>query len=236
MERIRGVEFSKTLSEREKEDSTVVIETMLAQVEQMEAARRSLGRGERAEVFCHNDPALDSVCLKLFFPESEKPSHTAHGELAMLDRAYLARINVPQPIAAFNDEASGREGVFMARLAGVSLEDIIVRNVDLPARLASDPRELLGFYGQIKSQVERLHDEAGIQHRDLHAGNVMVTPTGEAYLIDFGNARRLLGDDDEPSTDMTSRGPYYYASDAEGMHNTWSKFLKSVTNQQDLVH
>jgi Zn-finger nucleic acid-binding protein/predicted Ser/Thr protein kinase len=68
-------------------------------------------------------------------------------------------------------------------LAGaVSLDRLLMRDGPMDATAALD------IAMQVLETLEALH-QAGVLHRDLKPSNVLVTPSGEAYLIDLGSAR-----------------------------------------------
>jgi serine/threonine protein kinase len=50
-------------------------------------------------------------------------------------------------------------------------------------------REALDVGRQVAAALEAAH-EGGIIHRDLKPGNVRLTPSGEAKVLDFGLAKR----------------------------------------------
>ncbi|MEJ1939263.1 serine/threonine-protein kinase, partial [Nostoc sp. NIES-2111] len=56
-------------------------------------------------------------------------------------------------------------------------------------------RERLALFLQIADAEAYAHSRLDV-HRDLKPGHILVTPTGEAMLLDFGVAKLLLGDDD----------------------------------------
>src|SRR5829696_1781249 len=53
--------------------------------------------------------------------------------------------------------------------------------------------EALPIASQIAAAIEAAH-ERGVIHRDLKPGNIMLTPTGTAKVLDFGLAKALARD------------------------------------------
>jgi serine/threonine protein kinase len=70
------------------------------------------------------------------------------------------------------------------------------------------PSEALGFASQIARALGALHG-AGILHRDLKPGNVMLRMDGQVALIDFGLAKHEALDYDITDTGMIFGTPHY---------------------------
>lgn len=81
---------------------------------------------------------------------------------------------------------------------------------DLRRRMRSgvSPSEALGFASQIARALGALH-AAGILHRDLKPGNVMLRSDGQIALIDFGLAKHEALDYDITDTGMIFGTPHY---------------------------
>ena len=50
--------------------------------------------------------------------------------------------------------------------------------------------EMLAIFAQISSALQAIHD-AGVIHQDLKSSNILVTPSGDIKIIDFGVASRF---------------------------------------------
>ena len=61
------------------------------------------------------------------------------------------------------------------------------------------PREGAGLVRKIACALEQVH-ALGIVHRDIKPSNVMIHPSGEPILMDFGTARQIQSDSDLTST------------------------------------
>jgi serine/threonine-protein kinase len=103
-----------------------------------------------------------------------------------LREGYVAnKIDHPGAVAILDDDATedGAPFLVMELLEGESLAAWITR----AGGTLSAP-EVLGIAGQVLEVLDVAHAN-GVIHRDLKPGNVFVTKTGHAKLLDFGLAR-----------------------------------------------
>ncbi|GHT99111.1 toluene tolerance protein [Betaproteobacteria bacterium] len=89
-------------------------------------------------------------------------------------------IPCPDVIAIFRVPAIERDAVHYRPLIGDTLRQLIQRGMD-----ETESTRLRTRIGQF---VAHLHAQ-GIYFRSLHAGNIVLTPTGEAGLIDLADLR-----------------------------------------------
>ena len=111
----------------------------------------------------------------------------------------------PERLARFEREAKLLASLTHPNVAGIfGIEDVgghrylileFVEGQTLAQRLDRGPlsiEEALEIGRQIAAALESAH-EAGIVHRDLKPGNVMITPAGDAKVLDFGLAKSGSG-------------------------------------------
>jgi hypothetical protein len=96
-------------------------------------------------------------------------------EYKHLELAYNNNVSVPRPIAY-----NAKSGVI--RMSYVQ-DAISLRDFNKKASVTARGQVTNNFL----REMQRLHT-SGIAHRDLHPGNVLVTPTNGVVLIDFGLA------------------------------------------------
>ncbi len=90
----------------------------------------------------------------------------------------------------------------MEYVQGTSLQDRIAATASVGEGLPL--AEALHYVVQIAGALAAAHD-AGIVHRDVKAGNIMVTETGRVKVLDFGLAKLLeRGEVDESATTLTA--------------------------------
>jgi hypothetical protein len=110
----------------------------------------------------------------------------------------LAKMNHAH-IASVHDviEQDGADCIVMELVAGESLAAKL-RGGALPVREATT------IALQVAEALEEAHEQ-GVIHRDLKPANVMITPKGQAKVLDFGLAR-LLGPADVTQTALETGG------------------------------
>ena len=143
---------------------------------------RLLGRGGMGVVYLARDSRLGrSVALKLL------PRRRSEDDLAkrrFTDEAKAASaLDHPHiaPIYEMGEAPDGRLYIAMAYCEGETLRERIARG-PLPID------DALTLARQIVDGLAAAH-AAGIVHRDIKPGNVIVNPNGSARIVDFGVAR-----------------------------------------------
>jgi serine/threonine protein kinase/tetratricopeptide (TPR) repeat protein len=144
-----------------------------------------IGAGGMGEVYRARDERLRrDVAFKILPPESQGG---ADAERKLLREARSASaLNDPR-ICVIHEvgEAGGRPFIVMELVDGSPLSSLIPSEGLRP--------ELVVRYGvQIAAALAHAHDH-GIIHRDIKAANVIITPSGQVKVLDFGLAR-LHGD------------------------------------------
>ena len=103
-------------------------------------------------------------------------------EVDMMRRASRAKVS-PAVIDAFpcySDSTDTLAGIIvMDKIPGKTLSDWIDGR---PPKAKLDAIRI-----RVESAIERLH-KMSIYHHDLHGGNIIVTPQGDPYIVDFGLA------------------------------------------------
>jgi hypothetical protein len=168
---------------------------------------RPLGRGGMAEVFEAFDQRLGRwVAVKLLRPDlGVDPDVQRRFEV---EARAAARLSHPNVVAIYDTgEDAGRAYIVMERLPGDTLGD----------RMAAGPMHqawLRRLALQVLAALGAAH-AAGIVHRDIKPGNILMAADGRAKVADFGIAtstERLAGSaGDLTATGMVIGTPAYLA-------------------------
>lgn len=109
----------------------------------------------------------------------------------------LARLNHPNIETLHGFETDGDvDFLVMEYVPGITLADHLLQG---PIKQP----ELTNLAIQIASAVAEAHD-CGVVHRDLKPGNIMVTPSGQVKVLDFGLAQLLPAEDQLTQSDSGS--------------------------------
>jgi eukaryotic-like serine/threonine-protein kinase len=143
-----------------------------------------IGRGGMADVFLARDRLLDRpVAVKVLFPEhASDPSFVERFKREAQSAANLTHPNI---VGVYD---WGKQGttyfIVMEYVNGRSLADIIRSDgALLPQRAADITNDVAAALGFAHS--------SGVVHRDIKPGNILVSPTGNVKVADFGIARAL---------------------------------------------
>jgi serine/threonine-protein kinase len=145
---------------------------------------REIGRGGMGVVYLGHDPKLDRpVAIKALAHElADDPERLARFEREARVLASLSHGNIATVYGL--EEADGARYLVMEFVEGHTLADRLADGGALPIN------EALAICAQVAAGVEAAH-EAGVVHRDLKPGNVIIRPDGSPKVLDFGLAREL---------------------------------------------
>ena len=176
-----------------------------------------IGYGGMAEVHRGRDVRLGrDVAVKLLRPDLARDP--AFESRFRREAQSAASLNSPAIVAVYDTGDSEVDGVstpyiVMEYVDGQTLRDMLTTE----GRLL--PQRALEITAAVCTALEQAH-AAGIVHRDIKPGNVMVTTTGEVKVMDFGIARALTASTTTMTQTSTVVGTAHYLSpeQARGEH------------------
>ncbi|MGI8900283.1 MAG: protein kinase domain-containing protein [Nocardioides sp.] len=164
---------------------------------------REIGRGGMGAVWLGRDEVLGrDVALKRLggLPSAGTPDF----ERAEREAKLAARLNHPHVVAVFDlVDDDGEQWLVMEHVEGLNLSALVKRDGPLTVDQASIV---------IRQAAEALTEAhaAGIVHRDVKPSNILLTPTGQVKLTDFGIAR-AEADASLTQTGLVTGSPAYLA-------------------------
>ncbi len=174
---------------------------------------RRLARGGMADVFLARDQLLDRpVAVKVLFKEyATDPLFVARFRR---EAQAAANLNHPNIVGVYDwGEQDDTYFIVMEYVDGRSLADIIRAegplHPDRAADVATDIAAALGFAHR-----------NGVVHRDIKPGNVLISPSGQVKVADFGIARALDASSEENLTQTGSvmgTATYFAPEQAQGL-------------------
>lgn len=147
---------------------------------------RQIARGGMADVFLARDQLLDRpVAVKVLFPQfASDPSFV---ERFRREAQSAANLNHPNIVGVYDwGEEQGTYFIVMEYVDGRSLAEILraegMLHPDRAADVTTDVAAALSFAHR-----------NGVVHRDIKPGNIIIAPSGQVKVTDFGIARAFGG-------------------------------------------
>lgn len=148
------------------------------------------------------------VCVKILSPALANDKKAV--ELFLTEARAIAELDHPNIVNVYNvGKEKGYYFIVMSYIEGQTLSMMLKKNRVLPIGVVLDLFEgvLLG--------LNAAH-EKGIIHRDIKPSNIIVTPQGQAKLLDFGIAKKV--DKEKGSTKTTElAGTAYFIAPEQAL-------------------
>ena len=166
---------------------------------------RRLAQGGMAEVWLGTDLSLSrQVAVKLLKPNLASDPVVA--ERFRREAIAVAQLNHPNIVAVYDAiEDNGRQAVVMQLVNGKSLRQLLDEQKKL------SPELTIHIGSCVAAALDAAH-QAGMVHRDVKPGNILITPDGRVLLTDFGIAKGLEPSGDDLTHDNIMMGTAKYLS------------------------
>ena len=168
-----------------------------------------LGQGGMARVFRGKDRVLNrTVAVKVLSPQFASDDQFVARFRREAQAA--AALNHPNIVSVYD---TGDQGdvhyIVMEYVEGRTLRDVIRQEGPILPERASE-------IGQAVARALSSAHEAGLVHRDIKPGNIMLTREGEVKVMDFGIARTSTGDTLTQTAAVLGTASYLSPEQAQG--------------------
>ena len=171
---------------------------------------REIARGGMSNVYLARDTKLDrAVALKVL--PAELSRDPAFVERFRLEAQAVASLNDPTIVAVYDwGQEQNTSFIVMEYVEGSTLRDSIQSGPLAPGHAAA-------IAGDIAKALAAAH-RRGVIHRDVKPGNVLITPSGEVKVADFGIARANgAGDGLTRTGAVMGTATYFSPEQAQGL-------------------
>jgi len=160
------------------------------------------GLGGMGVIYKARDRNLDRLVALKFLPARMARDRRARHRFLREARA-LARIEHPNIPSIYTIDRAG--DTFYIACQYVEGSDLVAR-LDDDAPVEVD--EALRIVQEVASALQATHEQ-GIVHRDIKPENIMMDPNGRVVVLDFGLAKRIVGDVRVTQSDLYLGTPEY---------------------------
>ena len=174
--------------------------------------RQLIATGGMAEVFLAHDRLLDRpVAVKRLYPEFA--ADRSFVERFEREAKAVAKLNHPNIVSVYDWGVEGdTQYLVMEYVDGRTLAEILHAEGRLHPDRAAD------ISIDVAAALTLAH-RAGMVHKDIKAGNIMITTDGRVQVLDFGIARAVEGTDEALTDAGTVMGTatYFSPEQAQGL-------------------
>ena len=162
-----------------------------------------------ATVFRGNDTVLGRpVAVKVLAPRYA--NDTTFVARFRREAQSAAAMNHPNIVNVFDTGSDGdTHYIVMELVEGRTLREVIAEDAPLLPERAAEIAEA------VAAALAFAH-ERGIVHRDVKPGNIMITPSGDVKVMDFGIARATTGDSLTQTSTVLGTATYLSPEQAQG--------------------
>jgi beta-lactam-binding protein with PASTA domain/predicted Ser/Thr protein kinase len=168
-----------------------------------------LGQGGMARVFRGTDRVLNrTVAVKVLSPQFASDDQFVARFRREAQAA--AALNHPNIVSVYDTgDQSDVHYIVMEYVEGRTLRDVIRQEGPILPERASE-------IGQAVARALAAAHEAGLVHRDIKPGNIMLTRDGQVKVMDFGIARTSTGDTLTQTAAVLGTASYLSPEQAQG--------------------
>jgi len=169
----------------------------------------SAGAGGMAQVYRGTDTVLNrTVAIKVLGPQYAQDEGFV--ERFRREAQAAARLNHPNVVSVFDTGSDGPvHYIVMEYVAGRTLAEVLKAEGHLMPERAAE------IAAQVATALSFAH-AAGIVHRDVKPGNIMITPSGEVKVMDFGIARAASSEPLTQTATVLGTASYLSPEQAQG--------------------
>jgi serine/threonine-protein kinase len=169
----------------------------------------AVGEGGMAKVFRGQDVVLGrTVAVKVLAPEYARDRRFV--ERFRREAQSAAALSHPNVVSVFDTGSDGPvHYIVMEFLEGRTLREVLAQDGRLHPSRAAEIAEAM-----CRALATAHHH--GLVHRDVKPGNVMLTPSGEVKVMDFGIARVTTGEALTQTATVLGTASYFSPEQAKG--------------------
>jgi non-specific serine/threonine protein kinase len=173
--------------------------------------KEKLGEGGMGVVYLAQDTKLDRMVAIKSLPQ-RIAGNAEERERFKIEAKAAASLNHPNISTIHNiEEIDDQLFIVMEYIDGEELKSLVGAHRDAPLQMDS----IIDYAIQIAKGLEAAHKK-GIVHRDIKAGNIMVTFDGQVKIMDFGLAK--IQGSEQLTREGTTIGTAAYMSPEQASH------------------